>query len=50
VHAAQGLGVPILGDRLYGRPAERMFLHAESIAFQHPHTGERVVVERAPEW
>ena len=50
VHAAQGLGVPILGDRLYGRAAERMYLHAESIAFAHPHTGERIAVERSPQW
>ncbi len=50
VHAAQGLGVPIQGDRLYGRAAERMFLHAESIAIVHPHTGERVAVERPPQW
>lgn len=35
VHAAHrdGLGVPILGDRLYGQPAERLFLHAESLRF-----------------
>jgi len=36
VHAA-ALGMPILGDRLYGgREASRMFLHAESLSFLHP--------------
>lgn len=56
-----GLGAPILGDRLYGRgravPAEdlqpewsppfdeRLLLHAEWLAFTHPHTGRRVEVE-----
>lgn len=35
VHAAHrdGLGVPIVGDRLYGRPASRLHLHAESLSF-----------------
>jgi tRNA pseudouridine32 synthase/23S rRNA pseudouridine746 synthase len=48
VHAAhpQGLGAPIVGDRLYGQPAERLMLHAEALAFVHPHTGERVELVR----
>ena len=50
VHAAQGLGVPIVGDRLYGREAARLYLHAEAIAFTHPHTGERIAVDAAPGW
>jgi len=51
VHAAhpQGLDAPIVGDRLYGRHApgegERMQLHAERLAFVHPVTGARVVIE-----
>lgn len=43
VHAAhaKGLGRPIKGDRLYGDAGEgRLFLHAESISFIHPATGE----------
>lgn len=42
VHAAhpQGLHCPILGDELYGRKAERLYLHAEYIEFTHPVTGE----------
>jgi tRNA pseudouridine32 synthase / 23S rRNA pseudouridine746 synthase len=45
VHAAhvRGIGVAIVGDRLYGRPDERLLLHAEAIAFVHPHTHERLV-------
>lgn len=42
VHAAhpQGLGIPIVGDRLYGQPADRLYLHASSITFAHPMTGK----------
>lgn len=37
VHAAQGLGNPIVGDRLYGHDdGERLFLHAREISFCHP--------------
>ena len=39
---AEGLGIPILGDNLYGRPADRLYLHAETLAFDHPETGERL--------
>ncbi|MDQ3335731.1 MAG: RluA family pseudouridine synthase [Myxococcota bacterium] len=40
VHAAHplGIGVPIVGDPLYGREAERLLLHAEALSFVHPHT------------
>jgi tRNA pseudouridine32 synthase/23S rRNA pseudouridine746 synthase len=48
VHAAHplGLGAPIVGDRLYGHEEDRLLLHAESLAFTHPHTGQRVCFER----
>ncbi len=40
VHAADpsGLGVPILGDRLYGSctAASRLYLHARELRFEHP--------------
>ena len=44
VHAAMGLGHPIVSDNLYGREREgvRLMLHAESITFTHPRSGERV--------
>lgn len=42
VHAAhhQGLHMPILGDDLYGRRADRLHLHAGYIQFVHPGTGK----------
>lgn len=52
VHAAhhQGLNAPILGDKLYGKRAERLYLHAEYITFTHPITGERVEIEAKPDF
>lgn len=42
IHCAhpEGLGCPIKGDILYGTRSDRLYLHAESIAFRHPTTGE----------
>lgn len=42
LHAAhpQGLHCPIVGDRLYGHPADRLCLHAERLSFVHPVTGQ----------
>lgn len=47
VHCAHphGLNAAIIGDDLYGQPADRLHLHAEWIAFVHPHTREEVVFE-----
>lgn len=48
-HAA-GLGVPIVGDRLYGHgTGSRLCLHAEEITFVHPVTGRRMTF-RAQVW
>jgi tRNA pseudouridine32 synthase/23S rRNA pseudouridine746 synthase len=46
VHCAHpaGLATPIVGDRLYGTPAARMLLHAEELAFAHPHSGEPITL------
>ena len=46
IHAAhqEGLGCPIVGDTLYGHPADRLYLHAESLTFTHPITNERITV------
>jgi tRNA pseudouridine32 synthase / 23S rRNA pseudouridine746 synthase len=46
VHAAAGIGIPIVGDRLYGRLDTRLMLHAETLAFVHPHTGKQLTVTR----
>ena len=43
---AEGLHRPIKGDNLYGRRADRLYLHAARIAFAHPTTGEEMVFER----
>lgn len=47
VHAAheRGLGLPILGDLLYGSGGERLMLHAAELGFVHPVTGEPVRFE-----
>ena len=60
MHAAHhdGLGCPIVGDKLYGRRrnfvtpssyqsllGQRLMLHAFSIDFQHPTTGQSVHIE-----
>ncbi len=46
LHASHplGLGLPIIGDRLYGngREGERMLLHASFLSFLHPDTGGRI--------
>ena len=47
---AEGLGRPIQGDNLYGRRADRLYLHAARIAFAHPTSGEEMVFEREPAW
>lgn len=46
VHSLVALGVPIVGDRLYGRPDSRLMLHAEELAFVHPHTRQRLAITR----
>jgi 23S rRNA (cytosine1962-C5)-methyltransferase len=44
-HATEN-GFPVLGDAEYGGPpAPRVMLHAHSISFVHPATGERVTFE-----
>lgn len=52
VHAAHPLGLncPIKGDELYGRKAERLYLHAEYLEFIHPITGETVRITQKAEF
>ena len=52
VHAAhaEGLGTPIVGDDIYGTSAERLMLHAETIEFMHPTTGEILCLESKAEF
>ena len=54
VHAAheRGLGIPIVGDPLYGNgtgPAQ-LKLHASELGFAHPVTGEALHFESPPEF
>lgn len=39
------IGHPIIGDVLYGKPAERLLLHAWRLEFTHPATGKRARFE-----
>ena len=52
VHASHPLGLncPIVGDRLYGRTARRLMLHARSITFFHPATGETLSLTCSPDF
>ena len=47
IHCAHsdGLGVPIVGDDLYGRHDSRLMLHATTLDFAHPVTGESMYIE-----
>jgi 23S rRNA pseudouridine1911/1915/1917 synthase len=54
IHLAE-LGHPIIGERVYIRDyagakieAQRTMLHARTLGFAHPRTGERVTFEREP--
>ncbi|MBR4119981.1 MAG: RNA pseudouridine synthase [Bacteroidales bacterium] len=49
VHLAhpKSLGMPIVGDELYGKPASRLMLHAEELVFKHP-IKESVITITAP--
>ena len=37
-----GLGCPIVGDELYGRKSDRLYLQAQAITFVHPTTEKRM--------
>lgn len=68
VHCAHqnGLGVPILGDELYGKPhlqalpegkesleqreGGRLYLHAQEITFTHPYTREKMTLHIEPDF
>ena len=44
VHASHPLGLncPITGDMLYGTASDRLYLHAMTLSFTHPITGEHM--------
>ena len=47
VHAAHidGLNTAIKGDDLYGKPSDRLHLHASKLQFKHPVSNQEVVIE-----
>lgn len=49
VHSAHpdGLGLPMVGDELYGVIGERLHLHAHKLEFQHP-TSKEIITITAP--
>lgn len=52
VHATHpmGLNCPIIGDELYGKKADRLYLHAEYIEFRHPIYGDIISVQKEAEF
>lgn len=54
VHSASehGLGLPILGDRLYGSGTVpgQLKLHAQMLSFRHPRTGRKMEFTSEPEF
>lgn len=41
----QSIGHPIIGDPIYGRPGDRLMLHAESLSLRHPMTDGPIQLE-----
>ena len=52
VHCSHRLGLdtPIVGDELYGKADERLFLHASHLSFVHPYTGENLSFDSPAEF
>ncbi|WP_233885777.1 RluA family pseudouridine synthase [Tenacibaculum piscium] len=48
VHAAHsfGLNTPILGDDLYGKKSDRLYLHSDTLSFYHPITKEKMIFSK----
>ena len=52
VHASHSLGlnIPIIGDDLYGKKSNRLYLHADTLEFIHPSTKEKMVFFKEAEF
>ncbi|WKD85723.1 Ribosomal large subunit pseudouridine synthase A [Polaribacter huanghezhanensis] len=52
VHASHSLGlnIPIIGDDLYGKKANRLHLHAAFLEFTHPTTKEKMCFHKKAEF
>ncbi len=48
VHASHilGLNTPIIGDDLYGKKSNRLYLHADTLEFSHPVTKQKMVFHK----
>ncbi len=48
VHASHSLGlnIPIIGDDLYGKKSDRLYLHADTLEFVHPATKQKMVFHK----
>tara|TARA_R110002073_G_scaffold184028_2_gene342341 strand:- start:448 stop:1125 length:678 start_codon:yes stop_codon:yes gene_type:complete len=52
VHASHtlGLNIPIIGDDLYGKKSDRLFLHADTLEFKHPITNKKMIFQKNAEF
>lgn len=48
VHASHSLGlnIPIIGDDLYGKRSDRLYLHADTLEFSHPTTKQKMIFHK----
>ncbi|MDD3170924.1 MAG: RluA family pseudouridine synthase [Bacilli bacterium] len=44
------LGHPVLGDKLYGKENDRLYLHCFYLEFPHPLTNKIIKIENKPKW
>ncbi len=52
VHASHtlGLNIPIIGDDLYGKKSNRLYLHADTLEFRHPTTKQKMIFHKKAEF
>ncbi len=52
VHASHtlGLNIPIVGDDLYGKKSNRLYLHADTLEFSHPTTKQKMIFHKKSEF
>ncbi|MFK5982478.1 MAG: RluA family pseudouridine synthase, partial [Flavobacteriaceae bacterium] len=52
VHASHflGLNISIIGDDLYGKKSDRLYLHADTLEFTHPITKEKMMFYKEAEF
>jgi tRNA pseudouridine32 synthase/23S rRNA pseudouridine746 synthase len=52
VHASHSLGlnIPIIGDDLYGKKSNRLYLHADTLEFSHPTTKQKMIFHKKAEF